>query len=130
MMSVREYLDSFVKKHKFNKEITVRCFGGKTFDDIRSVVFNKEDIPSGKRISLEDIMYDVDSDLPADVFLRWLEYCDNHKDNEVSYIYWMTKMDNAYEPMNIDKHESEKFKEDIMSMVEKLKTSLIGDIPL
>lgn len=121
MKSNFEYIKEFVEKHNYDKHVHVQCFKTVDLDSVKTVVFNEVDIPSKKPINLDDIKYDIDSDLPEDVFYRWLEYCDKHKDSDVTYIYWMTKMDNHYEPMGIDKSESEKVKNLIYSKLEEMR---------
>ena len=121
MLSNKDYLRDFIRKHRFSYKITIQCYKSITYDSIQTVVFDKKDIPSGLKVNMDDIRYDIDSDLPADVFLRWLEYRDNNPDSKVSFIYWMTKMDNAYEPMGIDKSSSYKMKDDIYNALNQLK---------
>lgn len=117
-----EYLVSFVNKHKFDAKVEVRCHNGNTVEDIQSVVFNKKDIPSGRRVSINDVKYDVDSDLPSDVFMQWITYLNNG--GEFSYIDWMTKMDNQYTPIGIDNSEGEKLGKDIFNVINNLKLKL------
>lgn len=121
MTSNLEYLQDFIQKHHYNNEIHVQCYKDLDYDSIKYVIFNKQDIPSETKINMEDIRYDIDTDLPEDVFYRWLEYINDKENDEVSYIYWMTKMDNHYFPMNIDNSESEKMKTLIYDKLNELK---------
>lgn len=122
MLSNLEYLNEFVDRHKFNKKVEIRFNGTVDENYIQSVKFNKEDIKSEYRVSLNDIKYDVDSDLPSDVFLRWIEYLDNGGDK--SYIDWMTKMDNQYTPMGIDNSDGEKLREEVENALNTMKRML------
>ena len=123
MLSNLEYLNEFIDKHNFNKVVDLRFNGVVHEDYIQSVKFNKNDIKSDYRVSLDDIKYDVDSDLPSDVFLRWIEYMDNGGDR--NYIDWMTKMDNQYTPMGVDNSEGEKLKDLIMSTLDEMRKKLL-----
>lgn len=123
MLSNREYLRQFIKKHHYDTNIRVQCYKEMTDDRIKTVVFNKKDIPSGKKVSIEDIRYDIDTMLPEDVFYRWLQYCDANPDSDVSYIHWMTKMDNKYQPMDLDVSESYKVRDMIYSKLNELKNN-------
>lgn len=120
-----EYLLDFVKKHSYSKQVTAGYSGGKTTEHIDYIIFNEKDIPSRKKVRMDDIRYDIDTNLPPDVFFRWLEYCDTHED-QPSYIYWMTKMANNYEPMGIDKSGSEEFRKELTNALNLIKDKLEG----
>ena len=121
MQNNYDYLKRFVKKHHYDTKFKVQCFRTVDYDSIKYVIFNENDVPSGRKINMEDIRYDIDSSLPEDVFYRYLEFCEKNPDKNVTYIYWMTKMDNKYEPMDIDKSESEKFRKLIYNKVDELR---------
>ena len=86
MKSNYEYIKEFVEKHKYKTNFKVQCFKSVDVDSIRSVIFDKDDIPSEKKISIEDIRYDIDSSFPEDVFYRYLEFCDKNPDKDITYI--------------------------------------------
>ena len=120
MLTNRDYIRKFVLKHDYKQDmIHVQCLDSLSIDNIQTVVFNKEDIPSERKIPIDDIIYDIESELPKDVFFRYLEYID--KNDYVTYIYWMTKMDNKYEPMGMDKSESERVKKILYDAVEQIR---------
>lgn len=123
MESNFEYLKSFVKKHGYSEKIMIFCQGGTTLEHLKCVVFNKKDIPSGRKIDINDIKFDMDSDLPKDVFFRWLEYCDKSLEPK-GYMYWLTKMNNKYQPMGVDKTELNIFKDEILGSVELIRQQL------
>lgn len=122
MFNNLDYLKEFVKKHHYDEKIHVQFNGVANCDNIKTVIFDKKNIPSERKIDIDDIKYDVDSSLPEDVFYRYLEYLDKSK-SDVSYIYWMTKMDNHYEPMGIDNSESEKIRKIIYNKIEEIRKS-------
>lgn len=119
MLTNVEYLQKFVKKHHYKDKIHVQCIGEITTENINTVIFDTCDIPSGVKIELDDIKYDIDSLLPEDVFYRWLEYIGSNK--YVSYKYWMTKMDNKYFPIGVDNSEALRIKDSIYSKLNELK---------
>ena len=121
MKSNFEYLKEFVKKHNYSEQIHVQCYKSIGIDSIKTVVFDEKDIPSKRKIRIEDIRYDIDTSLPEDVFYRWLEYLNEDENNDVTYIYWMTQMDNHYEPMGIDKSSSERVRKKIYDKLEEIK---------
>ena len=90
-------------------------------DYVEKRVYDEYDIPSKRKIRIEDIRYDIDTSLPEDVFYRWLEYLNEDENNDVTYIYWMTQMDNHYEPMGIDKSSSERVRKKIYDKLEEMK---------
>lgn len=120
MKSNVDYIREFVLKHHYNTQVHVQCHGGRHDYNIRMVIFDENDVPSKKEVSIDDIKYDIDSSLPEDVFYRWLEYCDENED-DVSYVYWMTKMDNKYFPMGVDTSELRHVKEQIYFKIDELK---------
>lgn len=117
-----DYIKEFVEKHHYDgSALTVRCYGQVCHDNIRYVRFCEKDVSSPRYIHIDDIQYDINTQLPEDVFYRYLEYLDNNPEKEVSYIDWMTKMDNKYEPIGIDKSESEKLRKELFDKLEELK---------
>lgn len=121
MKSNYDYIKEFIVKHNYSNKVKVQCFKQMEVDNIKHVIFDEIDIPSGRKVNMEDIKYDIDSSLPEDVFYRWLEYVDKINDEAITYIYWMTKMDNRYEPIGIDKSESEKMRHMIYDKLDEMK---------
>lgn len=82
-MTNLEYIFLFANKHNFPQsdcEIMFRVFNGeygKVYNvyehdnDITSVKFDKSIVEN--EIKIEDIRFDIDSDLPEDVFFMWQE---------------------------------------------------------
>lgn len=116
-----DYIKEFVEKHHYDgSSLVVTCLGKACHDNIKAVRFSGKDIFPSRNISIDDIHYDIDSSLPEDVFYRYLEYL-NKTESEMTYIDWMTKIDNRYEPMGIDKSESEKLKKEIFDKLDEMK---------
>ena len=91
-MSNVEYIFEFANKHGFPKTECEVVFNviddgsGKdiytTDDDIKSVRFDKSLVE--REINIEDIRFDIDTDLPEDVFYAW------QKDNpDMSFKGWI-----------------------------------------
>ena len=82
-MTNLEYIYIFANKHNFPQsdcEVMFRVFNGeygKVYNvyehdsDITSVKFDKSIVEN--EIKIEDIRFDIDSDLPEDVFFMWQE---------------------------------------------------------
>lgn len=121
LLTNKEYIQEFIKKHGYHSTITVQCYKSLNYDAIKTIVFDERDIPSKMKIDMEDIKYDVDSSLPNDVFYKWLEYRNTNENSNVSFIYWMTKMDNKYFP-DVDISDSLKMKEDVYKSINSLKS--------
>lgn len=119
MLKNTEYIDRFISKHHYDGHVHLQCHKTIDEDGIKSVIFSEKDVPGMRKISIDDIKYDIDSDLPEDVFYRYLEYLSGH--DEVTYIYWMTEMDNRYFPMGIDTSASESIRREIYESLEDMK---------
>lgn len=124
MKSNLEYVRIFAKKHGYSLQVELFYQNGRTPDYLKYVKFDKKDIPiEDMLIDLDDIKYDVESEHPKDLFFRWVEYCE--KNEKVGYKYWVTKMNNKYQPMDVDKSDMDKFINDIENSLGKLKVQLI-----
>lgn len=120
MESNYEYISEFVQKHNYNKHVQIQCYGQFDTSSIKYVIFDRNDVPNNKKISIEDIQYDIISDLPKDAFYRWLEYLENGG-KDISYIQWVTSKDILYQPMGIDKTDLDKFKNEVYQKIEDIK---------
>lgn len=118
MIDKLDYIKLFISKHNFDRNIHVLCMNGTMSYDIEYVILNEIDIPSKDKISINDIIYDIENDLPKDCFLEWIEYCKNNK--QIDLKDWM-RNNGVYIPKNIDTSNIEKFKNDINNSVNKIK---------
>lgn len=82
---MEKYLEKFKTKHGFTDE---DC---KTFYD-------------------SDIIYDIDLDMPTDVFDQWREYC--RKNGYIQFVKW-TGIDNGYSPVVTERSGMEDLKEEL-----------------
>jgi hypothetical protein len=99
-----EYIFEFAERHNFPKtncEVVFNSIGGNTNlfaadDDIISVKFDKSLVEN--EIKISDIRFDVDSQLPEDVFFAW------QKDEpNIPFQAWITM--GRYIPANIQNKE-------------------------
>lgn len=113
-----EYIRMFLKKHNFDGNITVNTLYGMTWDDVVSIICNEKDIPSKNEIDIDDIIYDVVSDMPEDAFKQWISHCNNG--GKMTYREWCTTDVFNYIPSGIDFkkiYETEKIVEDKLNEV-------------
>ena len=121
MKSNYEYVTEFIEKHHYHTKIKVQCLGSVDSESIKTVEFDKRDIPSERKIKIEDIRFDIDSLLPEDVFYRWLEHVDNKNNEYVDYMYWLTKTDHRYVPKSLENVSTENIKKLIYDKLEQIK---------
>ena len=65
-----EYLTKFFKKHNLSGKITARYIGSTTTEDeyLSEIIFE-----DGTILKMNDIIFDIDSDLPVGVFEQWIK---------------------------------------------------------
>ena len=119
-----EYIQEFCYKHNFDTNIHIQCHRVASFDNVDTVVFNEKDIPDGTKVSIHDIMFDIDSDVPEDMFIQWLKYC--KEVGEIKYMDWIFKKDTHYVPKEFDKFGTTEFVNSIVEMVKDLE-DMIND---
>lgn len=116
-----EYIKIFLKKHNYDGNIIVQSQFGNTWDDVVSIICNEKDIPSKKAIDIEDIQYDILTDLPEDSFYQWLKYCETKED--ISYKRWISEIPNYYEPLNSDNRSVEEFRKSVEDSINNILES-------
>lgn len=111
-----EYLTLFFKKHNLSGEIRVRYDGVDEPDDdfMTDIIFENGDV-----ININDIIFDIDSELSEDIIWQWLEY---KKTNEISLMDWLISPETNYIP-NIDDDDPE-IKKEIIDIVEDIKNNI------
>lgn len=88
-MSNFEYLEKFFRKHNLNGKIKVRYDKPGQDDYMSDIEFENGDI-----VNINDIIFDIESDLEPDVVKQWLK---SKKDNDISLMEWI-RTDNHYMP--------------------------------
>ena len=111
-----EYIRLFLRKHHYDGNITVQSLPGMGWENVMYIICNEKDIPSKKQISIEDIQFDILSDLPEDVFYEWITYCEEHEN--IEYQKWFTDVFHLY-IAKVDNSSSEKLREEIESSIEE-----------
>lgn len=77
-----EYLEQFFKKHKLTGKISVNYSSRLVVDEFMTDIMFED----GVSININDIIFDIDSELPDDVLGLWLEA---RKENDLSLPEWI-----------------------------------------
>ena len=75
------------------------------------MIFNTIDIPDNRIFDIKDIMFDIDSESPEDMFMQWV-----NSGSEQSYINWYGTLENIYKP-TVENTEMVDFQNTITSAV-------------
>ena len=77
-----DYLELFFRKHKLSGKITVKYSSPVALDDyMTDIVFENGDI-----ININDVIFDIESDFPDDVFEQWIEV---KREKDISLVDWI-----------------------------------------
>ena len=107
------YLEKFYKKHNLSGKVKVRYSSPIVVDEfMKEVEFDNGDV-----VSINDIIFDIESNFPNYVFKAWLE---GRKDNDVSFIEWF-KSNNSFIPPDIDRSSVKEYQDELSSAVENVK---------
>jgi len=110
-----DYLNVFFKKHKLSGKIKVKYLKSQVDDDYMSeITFENGDV-----VNINDIIFDIESDLSPDVYEQWL--VSKRKDN-IKLSDWM-QSDNHYMP-KIDTSSVEEYQKEMEEIVENVKKSI------
>lgn len=116
-----EYLTAFFKKHNIPKcNINVDFFGGNEDEDMCSITFQDMKSPLNLPISLPDIRFDIDTNLPEYSFNEWMEY---RQSNNISYIEWFSKGNLSF-PKNIDTSSIKEYQKELTEVINNLEKQL------
>ena len=77
-----DYLECFFKKHSLSGKIKVRYTSREAIDDYMSEI----EFEDGVILDLNDIVFDIESDLPNDVYDQWMEA---RKEKDISLPEWI-----------------------------------------
>lgn len=111
-----DYLELFYKKHNLSGKISVRYSSRIVMDDYMEDVT----LENGEVIGINDIIFDIDSDLPDDMFDLWLEA---RKENGISLPEWI-QSDTHYLPKEIDGSSLEGFQKEMTILIDEIKQSM------
>ena len=110
------YLELFFKKHKLSGKITVKYSSPVALDDyINDIVFENGDV-----ININDIIFDIESDFPDDVFKQWMEA---KKGNDISLVDWL-QTNKQYIPKDFDTSTIEAYHKELSSIIDEVKQSI------
>ena len=112
-----DYLELFFRKHKLSGKVTVKYSSPVANDDyMTDIVFENGDV-----ININDVIFDIESDFPDDVFDQWMI---SRKENDISFMDWM-QTDTHYIPKDmIDKSSVEQYQKELTTLVDSVKESI------
>lgn len=111
-----DYLELFFKKHNLSGRITVKYSSRTAIDDYMSDVT----FENGENVSINDIIFDIDSDLPDDIFDKWIEA---RKENDISLPEWI-QTDMHYLPKDMDTSSVEEFQKEVTTIIDDVKQAM------
>lgn len=105
-----DYIKRFAVKHKFKGVARIES---------NSLYLSNEDCPVSLPVSMDDIIFDVISDLPEECFKQWM----NHRlNNDISFKDWISS-GCSFVPDGVDQTGMEKVKKDLFEYVEQISNS-------
>jgi len=111
-----DYLDSFFRKHHLSGKITVNYTSPVAVDEnMTDIVFENGDV-----ININDVIFDIDSEFPADVFDQWIEV---KRNEDISLREWI-QTNTCYIPKNIDTSSVEEYQKTLTSLIEEVKQNI------
>lgn len=110
-----EYLEAFFKKHKLSGKIKLKFPSVVSDEYISDIVFENGDV-----VNINDIIFDIESDLPDDMVKQWLE---EKKENDISLIDWIQNHPH-YVPKDIDRSSVEEYQREMTDIVEDVKKNI------
>ena len=104
------YLEVFFKKHKLSGKIKVKYSSPTTIDEyMTDIIFENGDV-----VNINDIIFDIESDLPEDMYHKWME---SRKENDMSFAEWI-QTDNHYMPDDIDTTSVKEYQQEMTVVVD------------
>ena len=112
-----DYLECFFKKHSLSGKVTVRYTSRVVIDDYMSEV----EFENGDIIGINDIIFDIDSDLPADVAEQWMV---SKKENDISLSEWI-QTNTHYLPKSLmDRSSIENYQREMEDLFDDVKKTI------
>ena len=112
-----DYLECFFKKHNLSGKVTVRYTSRIVIDDYMSEV----EFEDGDIIGINDIIFDIDSDLPADVAEQWMA---SKKENDISLSEWI-QTNTHYLPKSLmDRSSIENYQKEMEDLFDGVKKTI------
>lgn len=111
-----DYLELFFKKHKLSGKIKVKYSSNEIDDDYMTDIT----LENGDVININDIIFDIESEFPDDLFNKWIE---SKRETGISFIDWL-RSDNHYIPKDMDTSSVEKFQKEMTGIFDDVKESI------
>lgn len=111
-----EYLEAYFRKHKLSGKIKVKFSSPSATDDTMSdIVFENGDV-----ITINDVIFDIESDFPEDVVTQWME---EKRKNDISLVDWI-QSNTHYMPKDIDRTSVIEYQNELTSIVDDIKKNI------
>ena len=112
-----DYLELFFRKHKLSGKITVKYSSPVALDDyMTDIVFENGDI-----ININDVIFDIESDFPDDVFEQWIEV---KREKDISLVDWI-QTNTHYMPKDLmDLSSVEQYQNELTELVDNVKENI------
>ena len=111
-----EYLEAYFRKHKLSGKIKVKFSSPSATDDTMSdIVFENGDV-----ITINDVIFDIESDFPEDVVTQWME---EKRNNDISLVDWI-QSNTHYMPKDIDRTSVIEYQNELTSIVDDIKKNI------
>ena len=110
-----DYLEQFFRKHKLSGRINLKFSSIVRDEYISDIVFENGDV-----ININDIIFDIESDLPDDLFDKWMN---SRKENDISFQEWI-QTDIHYVPKELDRSSIEEYQKEMNILVDDVKKAI------
>ena len=112
-----DYLECFFKKHSLSGKIKVRYTSREAIDDYMSEI----EFENGDILDLNHIVFDIESDLPNDVYDQWMEA---RKEKDISLPEWI-QTNTHYIPNSLkDRTSIENYQREMETAFESAKDAI------
>lgn len=112
-----DYLEAFFRKHNLSGKITVRHSSPVPVDEYMSdIIFENGDV-----ISINDVIFDIDSEFPNDVYEQWIE---SKRNNDISLMDWIQTNTHYIPKELLDRSSIEEYQKEMTTLVEDVKESI------
>ena len=111
-----DYLELFFRKHNLSGKITVNYSSSVAMDEyMTDIIFENGDV-----ININDVIFDIDSEFPPDVFEQWIKV---KREEDISLLEWI-QTNTHYIPKDIDTSSIEEYQKTLTSLMEEVKQNI------
>ena len=112
-----EYLEKFFRKHNLSGKIKVTYSSPIADDDYMSdIVFENGDV-----IGINDVIFDIDSEFPNDVYEQWI---DVKRNIDISLMDWIQTNTNYIPKKLLDRSSIEEYQKELTTLVDDVKENI------